>query len=138
MLGNLLGNACRSARGVVTVKATRDWPRLRITVHDDGPGTKPDQPAAVLQRGVHLDQTRGGGGLGLAIVVKLARLYGGELTLAAAEPGGLSVRLSLPASVTWRRTGKTHPKRIARLRLAAEQVWRSAQRGDCAGADAMS
>ena len=37
-------------------------------------------------------------GFGLAIVVDLARLYGGELTLDHAGIGGLSARLRLPAA----------------------------------------
>lgn len=98
MLGNLLDNACRSARRAVSVRATREGPWLRITVDDDGPGIAPEQRAAVLQRGVRLDETRAGSGLGLAIVVDLARLYGGDLTLDGADAGGLSARLSLPAS----------------------------------------
>lgn len=98
MLGNLLDNACRSARGAVSVKASREGPWLRIRVDDDGPGIAPEQRAAVLQRGVRLDESRDGSGLGLAIVVDLARLYGGDVTLDAAEAGGLSVRLSLPAA----------------------------------------
>ena len=98
MLGNLLDNACRSARGAVTVKARREGAALLITVDDDGPGIAPEQRAAVLQRGVRLDETRDGSGLGLAIVVDLARLYGGDLALATADAGGLSARLSLPAA----------------------------------------
>lgn len=98
MLGNLLDNACRSARGSVTVKARREGPWLRVCVDDDGPGIAPEQRAAVLQRGVRLDESSGGSGLGLAIVVDLARLYGGDLELASAEAGGLAVRLSLPAA----------------------------------------
>lgn len=98
MLGNLLDNACRSARGAVSVKASRDGPWLRIHVDDDGPGIPPEQRASVLQRGVRLDESRDGSGLGLAIVVDLARLYGGDVTLDGAAAGGLSVRLSLPAA----------------------------------------
>ena len=98
MLGNLLDNACRSARAAVTVQAAREGPWLRITVDDDGPGIAPEQRAAVLQRGVRLDETRAGSGLGLAIVVDLARIYGGDLTLDGAEAGGLRARLSLPAA----------------------------------------
>lgn len=98
MLGNLLDNACRSARGVVNVKAVREGAWLQITIDDDGPGVAPEQRAAVLQRGVRLDENRDGSGLGLGIVVDLARLYGGDLALAAAEAGGLSARLSLPAA----------------------------------------
>ena len=98
MLGNLLDNACRSARGAVVVRAARDGTRLRITVDDDGPGIAPEERDAVLQRGVRLDETRAGSGLGLAIVVDLARLYGGDLALDAAGAGGLSARLTLPAA----------------------------------------
>ena len=98
MLGNLLDNACRSARGSVTVQAARDGPWLHIEVQDDGPGIAPEQRAAVLQRGVRLDETSAGSGLGLAIVVDLARLYGGDLTLGQAAAGGLGARLTLPAA----------------------------------------
>ncbi|MGY4830789.1 sensor histidine kinase [Sphaerotilaceae bacterium SBD11-9] len=98
MLGNLLDNACRSARSAVVVRTAREGPWLRITVDDDGPGIAPEQRAAVLQRGVRLDESEPGSGLGLAIVVDLARLYGGDLTLQSAGTGGLSARLSLPAA----------------------------------------
>ena len=98
MLGNLLDNACCSARGAVTVSAKREGPWLLITVEDDGPGIAPEQRAAVLQRGVRLDERRDGSGLGLAIVVDLARLYGGDIELMTAEAGGLGVRLSLPTA----------------------------------------
>lgn len=98
MLGNLLDNACRSALGAVTVQARREGPWLRLLVEDDGPGIPPEQRAAVLQRGVRLDESREGSGLGLAIVVDLARLYGGDVALEGADTGGLRVRLSLPAA----------------------------------------
>lgn len=97
MVGNLLDNACRSAQTAVSVRAEQAGDRLHITVDDDGPGIPPEQRAAVLQRGVRLDETRAGSGLGLAIVVDLARLYGGDLTLDRADAGGLSARLELPA-----------------------------------------
>ncbi len=99
MLGNLLDNACRSARGTVGVTAWRDGPQLYIAVDDDGPGIAPAQRAAVLQRGVRLDESRDGSGLGLAIVVDLAQLYGGDLALATSDAGGLRACLTLPAAV---------------------------------------
>lgn len=98
MLGNLLDNACRSARTAVRVRALREGAQLQIAVDDDGPGIAPEQRAAVLQRGVRLDESRPGSGLGLAIVVELATLYGGALTLDSSDLGGLSARLSLPAA----------------------------------------
>ena len=98
MLGNLLDNACRNARTAVQVHVQRTGAQLTITVDDDGPGIAPEQRAAVLQRGVRLDESTPGSGLGLAIVVELAQLYGGTLALDTSTAGGLSARLSLPAA----------------------------------------
>lgn len=98
MLGNLLDNACRSAKRSVWVHVQRDGAWLRIVVDDDGPGIEAAQRDAVMQRGVRLDESRPGSGLGLSIVLELATLYGGALTLEKSEAGGLSARLSLPAS----------------------------------------
>lgn len=98
MLGNLLDNACRSARTAVSVGARAQGAWLQITVDDDGPGIPPAQRAAVLQRGVRLDESGPGSGLGLAIVVDLARGHGGDLALETAPAGGLRARLTLPAA----------------------------------------
>jgi len=98
MLGNLLDNACRSARTALRVRVQREGAQLHLAVDDDGPGIAPAQRAAVLQRGVRLDESQPGSGLGLAIVVELAALYGGALTLEDSDLGGLSARLTLPAA----------------------------------------
>jgi signal transduction histidine kinase len=42
--------------------------------------------------------TKPGSGLGLSIVIELARLYGGSLTLGTAPIGGLRAELLLPAA----------------------------------------
>ncbi len=47
-------------------------------------------------RGQRLDETKPGSGLGLSIVVELAGLYGGVLTLGTAPIGGLRAELALP------------------------------------------
>jgi signal transduction histidine kinase len=99
MLGNLLDNACRSARACVRVSAHRDGALLQVVIEDDGPGIAPEARAAVLQRGVRLDESTPGSGLGLAIVLDLARLYGGALALDERAGGGLRVTLTLPAAV---------------------------------------
>lgn len=98
MMGNLLDNACRSARTRVDVSIQhtgRDWV---FTVDDDGPGVPPSQHQAVLQRGVRLDESQPGSGLGLAIVMELAELYGGHLSLLTSPRDGLRVSLTLPAA----------------------------------------
>ena len=98
MVGNLLDNACLWARRRVTLGAQREADRLVIAVEDDGPGIAPDRRAAVLARGVRLDETTPGSGLGLAIVADLVALYGGTLALEeGAGGGGLRARINLPA-----------------------------------------
>jgi signal transduction histidine kinase len=82
----------------VSVSAVQEGGSVCIAVDDDGPGVPPAQRAAVLRRGVRLDESGPGSGLGLAIVVELAREYGGELSLTDAASGGLSARLRLPSS----------------------------------------
>ncbi|MEP3071206.1 sensor histidine kinase [Maricaulis sp.] len=99
MVGNLMDNACKWARGTVRVSAERtDERNLAILIEDDGPGLDEGEAQAALQRGVRLDEQAPGSGLGLAIVSDLAHAYGGELTLSRSGLGGLSVRIDLPAT----------------------------------------
>jgi signal transduction histidine kinase len=71
---------------------------LRILVDDDGPGLSPQERELVARRGRRLDETKPGSGLGLSIVVELASLYGGGLTLGTAPIGGLRAELVLPGA----------------------------------------
>jgi signal transduction histidine kinase len=101
MTGNLLDNACKWAASRVRVSACRqDVGRrafLRIFFEDDGPGLPPEGRQAALSRGARLDESKPGSGLGLSIVVELARIYGGKLDLDRSELGGLAASLILPA-----------------------------------------
>jgi signal transduction histidine kinase len=100
MLGNLLDNACKWARSSVQVSGSAEegagTPRLLVAIEDDGPGIAADQREQALARGSRLDESTPGTGLGLAIVRELAELYGGQLSLARAQRGGLRVELRLP------------------------------------------
>lgn len=96
MLGNLIDNACRHAGSQVRIAATRQDAAWTITIADDGPGLPPEARTAALQPGVRLDEREPGYGFGLGIVVELAELYGGALTLDAAAIGGLCATLTLP------------------------------------------
>ena len=98
MLGNLLDNACKWARGRVRVEAGASQGRLWIEVCDDGPGLPPSLRGPALERGVRLDERVPGSGLGLAIVQDIAGSYGGHLALSQAPEGGLAARLDLPAA----------------------------------------
>ena len=64
----------------------------------DETGLPADQRDAALERGARLDETTPGSGLGLSIVVELTRAYGGSITLADSDLGGLKVLLELPAA----------------------------------------
>jgi signal transduction histidine kinase len=103
MVGNLVDNACKWAQSrvaveVVAANAVGDGKsRVHIIVDDDGPGLSPAQREQVARRGRRLDETKPGSGLGLSIVVELASLYGGVLTLGTAPIGGLRAELALPA-----------------------------------------
>lgn len=104
MLGNLLDNACKWAKSNVYLNVSkkgagqpRTGPsRIVITVEDDGPGLTEDQRKRIGKRGLRLDETKPGSGLGLSIVTELVQLYHGDFALAQSPHGGLTVRLELP------------------------------------------
>ena len=105
MAGNLLDNACKWARSRVALSirvepeaGDRVARRLVLTVGDDGPGLPADQRAKLGKRGLRLDETKPGSGLGLSIVSDLAQQYRGRLVLGESPLGGLEVRLELPAA----------------------------------------
>ena len=105
MVGNLVDNACKWAQSRVAIEVFSERPEpagdrrtVRILVDDDGPGLSPQQREQVARRGRRLDETKPGSGLGLSIVVELATLYGGGLTLGTAPIGGLRAELVLPGA----------------------------------------
>jgi len=97
MLGNLMDNACKWARGRVAATSRRDHDRLTITIEDDGPGLPTEPQGFVPAPGTRFDEKVPGTGLGLAIVHDLASLYSGSLALAGSNLGGLRAELTLPA-----------------------------------------
>jgi len=103
MVGNLVDNACKWAQSRVAIEvvadrpAGDDKPRVRIIVDDDGPGLSPSEREQVALRGRRLDESKPGSGLGLSIVVELAGLYDGVLSLGTAPIGGLRAELALPS-----------------------------------------
>ena len=103
MLGNLLDNACKWGRANVYLTVASEGPDarskqrwLRLTVEDDGPGLTDEQRARIGKRGMRLDETKPGSGLGLSIVSDLATSYRGAMALSASQHGGLKVELELP------------------------------------------
>ena len=104
ILANLLDNAMKYGRSLddgiarIDVLGRRRGKGIELVVRDKGPGV-PDEALERLARPfARLDPERGGvggSGLGLAVVSRLARRAGGELTLENASVGGLLVRVSL-------------------------------------------
>jgi signal transduction histidine kinase len=96
---NLIENGIRhtpagSAIRVSVVAGTRF---VVMRVADDGPGIAPDQHGQALRRFGRTDASRSrpGHGLGLPLVAAIARLHGGSVELADADPGlAVSVLLS--------------------------------------------
>ncbi|MCG8369543.1 MAG: ATP-binding protein [Proteobacteria bacterium] len=102
LAGNLLDNACkwceRSVRiGIVPSAGARaSASGMVLTVSDDGPGIPEDAASALLQRGMRLDESTPGHGIGLAVVNDIARSYGGRLKIGRSDLGGAEIRVSIP------------------------------------------
>jgi signal transduction histidine kinase len=103
MAGNLVDNACKWAASRVFIEVGVERPvepgagaLLRVIVDDDGRGLSQAERAQVARRGQRLDESKPGSGLGLSIVIDLAALYGGSLSLGSAPIGGLRAELVLP------------------------------------------
>ncbi|MET8159767.1 HAMP domain-containing sensor histidine kinase [Sphaerisporangium sp. NPDC005289] len=102
VLGNLMDNAARHARGTVTVTVRRTDDAAELIVDDDGDGVAVEDRERIFQRFTRLDAARsrdkGGTGLGLAIARDLARTHGGTITVDASPQGGARFVVRLPLS----------------------------------------
>jgi signal transduction histidine kinase len=95
--GNAVENACKWGKSRVRVRADAAGPQwFSLVVEDDGAGLPPERRDEVVQRGMRLDETAPGSGLGLSIIDELARAYGGSLTLGDSSLGGLRLAADLP------------------------------------------
>jgi len=108
ILLNLLSNACKfTKQGEVKLQARKvanggNW--IELAVVDTGIGMTAEQQAKLFEEFSQADaataQRFGGTGLGLAITRKLARMMGGDVTVAS-EPGKGSVfKVRLPVGAT--------------------------------------
>jgi signal transduction histidine kinase len=105
ILLNLLSNACKFTKeGEVALRVRkvadgRDW--VELAVADTGIGLTPEQQAKLFQDFTQADSLTarryGGTGLGLALSRKLARMMGGDVTVASEAGKGSVFTVRLPA-----------------------------------------
>lgn len=96
LLGNLLDNACKWAAHRVRITISRDDQSTLIDIEDDGPGVAEDKLSELTRRGLRLDETTEGHGLGLSIVQEIVTSLGGQLQLQRSQDlGGLQARIRL-------------------------------------------
>jgi|GEM_PF-5145265 len=96
MLGNLIENACKYGKSKFDINIVENTDNITITVDDDGSGVPKTKHKDILERGIRLDETTKGTGIGLAITKDISSIYGGNLTLDKSGIGGLKVVISLP------------------------------------------
>ena len=97
MLGNLVENAAKYGGGSVFVTVVDQTDMVEIQIEDDGRGIPEEERSRIFDRGVRLDTSKPGTGLGMAIVRDVAEIYNGAVELDESEDmGGLLVRLRLP------------------------------------------
>jgi len=103
-LANLVDNAIKYAQPAadgtpaeILVSAVNSGDQVLLIVADHGPGIPEAERSRVIERFVRLEQSRSkpGSGLGLSLAAAVARLHGGELTLADNQPG-LKTVIALP------------------------------------------
>jgi GAF domain-containing protein len=105
ILLNLLSNSCKFTKeGEVALRGRRvsnsgHW--IELSVSDTGIGMTPEQQAKLFEEFTQADATTaqrfGGTGLGLAITRKLARMMGGDVTVASERGEGSVFTVRLPA-----------------------------------------
>ncbi len=97
LIGNLLDNAVKWSRSVVIINL-RNANGILMDVEDDGPGCSPEELGRLTERGVRIDESVAGHGLGLSIVKDIVDSYEGRLELAtSARLGGLRASVFLPS-----------------------------------------
>ena len=96
LIGNLLDNACKWATHTVRISLQQNHQTI-INIEDDGPGVAEDKLISLTKRGLRLDESTHGHGLGLSIVNEIVNSLNGTLTFEPSkEMGGLLVTVSLP------------------------------------------
>lgn len=85
ILGNILDNAYKAAKGRVALRVSIEQQQLVIAISDDGVGINQSQQQAIFNRGNRADTYQKGHGIGLAIVKDLVDSYQGSLEISTSS-----------------------------------------------------
>jgi heavy metal sensor kinase len=102
---NVIDNAIRYSPAGATVRVALDRVpgAYAVSVSDQGPGIAAEAQAKIFERFYRVDPARssdGGAGLGLALARWIARVHGGDITLAASSRVGSTFVINLPSPDT--------------------------------------
>jgi signal transduction histidine kinase len=115
LLINLVQNALAASRSddgepVIELRAERHGDQVELQVRDHGVGMEPHERERAFE--AFYSTRRGGTGLGLAVVERIARAHGGTLAVDSARGVGTTVRVRLPRRATLPPlTSETPPRR---------------------------
>lgn len=100
LIFNLGENAIKytPAGGQVEIRLTQKTDTARLEVQDTGPGIAPEDQARIFDRFYRTDpaRTRGGAGLGLALVRSIVLLHKGQIAVESEMGQGSCFRIVLP------------------------------------------
>ena len=137
VVSNLLANAAKYTPegGRITLATYRERDQAVIQVSDNGVGIPPDMLSEIfrmfMQVNRTLDRSRGGLGIGLALVDKIVELHGGTIRAESAGPGlgsTFTIRLpladeqSLDAEVRSPDAKAPHPRASLRVLVVDDNV----------------
>jgi len=92
---NILGNAIRHAKNLVSVRVERgECGRVRVVFQDDGPGFSQQDLERLFER--FYKGSKGSSGLGMAIAHAIVKAHGGDIRAGNTETGA-RVEVCLPA-----------------------------------------
>jgi len=103
MVANLLDNAIKytPSRGTITVSISSDQNQAFLSVNDNGVGIGGADLAKVFERFYRCDPSRSkaGAGLGLSLVMAIARSHGGDVVVNSYPGKGSTFTVSLPRKI---------------------------------------
>jgi two-component system sensor histidine kinase RstB len=99
-IGNIVSNAGRFAASTVVIDATITDRTVRIHIDDDGTGIAEENQTRVFEPFFRCDESKGGAGLGLALVRRIIDRHGGSADCSKSPLGGARFQLTLPRDDT--------------------------------------